>query len=68
VKTIAYLSHLVFTMATVLGVGQAQNDMADLILVNAKISLLLSRRTLAFPASCRLLRKQQLIPFEEQTL
>lgn len=36
-KTIAYLSHLVFTMATVLGAGQAQNDMADLILVNAKI-------------------------------
>jgi predicted amidohydrolase YtcJ len=37
VKTIAYLPHLVFTMATVLGAGQAQNDMADLILVNAKI-------------------------------
>src|SRR5271156_4966747 len=31
-------------------------------------SLLLSRRTLSFPASCRLLRKQQLIPFEERTL
>jgi hypothetical protein len=31
-------------------------------------SLLLSRRTLAFPTSCRLLRKQQLIPFEERTL